>query len=174
MFVDAFLRLKLKGTSLPALAESYAAWILGNDSETGRRRRLQEGIEPAWSVESLRQNESLVGRHGCRIDLRLTYDSLIVHFTHRDTRDGAVFWNTVARARPNQTPTLEAPDILLEHATGRDAPAGVRLSPIAAAPRVVTQLLDDDAVTVMPRQVHVPLISLRGGDVKGYVEHELT
>ncbi len=167
MFVDTFVRVGINGLSLDAIARAYAGWMLGGDSDRVRARRLDEGVARSWTVEQVLASEALVGEHGCRVDMRVVDHEVVARFVHRDSNDGAVIWTTVARARQLDE------RVVVEHAVGRDAPKGYPLFPVAAAPRIVTSLLDDNRVEVFPRQLHLPLVTLRGDDAKGYVDHEL-
>lgn len=169
MFVDTYMHFTLRGIGLRSLAESYASWILGHgDRPRVRQDRLDDGVDPSWTVERLLAAEHLVGAHGCRADVRLAEKSLVVRFVHRDREHAAVLWHTVARATRRDDEWFE-----IEHGVGRDAPRDYALYPIAAAPRVVTSLIDREGVEVAQRQLRLPLTTLQGGDVKGWIDHEL-
>lgn len=167
MFTDTYLNVLIVGVPLRRLAERYAGWMLGAESDRNKSRRIEEGVRRDWTVERVLAGEPLVGDHSCRIDLRLSDDTMVVRFVHRDTQDGAVLWHTVARA------TRDGNGVRIEHAAGRDAPRDHVLFPIAAAPRIITDLLDGDGIEVQPRQLAVPLARLHGDDASGYVRHEL-
>lgn len=167
MFTDTYLDVLIVGIPLRDLAETYAGWMLGAEGDLQKSRRLEEGVRRDWTVERVLAGEPLIGDHSCRIDLRVTEAGMVARFIHRDTRDGAVIWNTVVRG------TRHGDGVRIEHAVGRDAPRDYQLFPVAAAPRIITDLLSRDGVDVQPRQLAVPLARLTGDDAAGYVRHEL-
>jgi hypothetical protein len=167
MFVDTFVRVGIKGLSMRQVAEAYAAWMLGTDAVRNRKRRLETGVHRSWTVEQVLASEPLVGDHGCRVDMRFSDNEAVVRFVHRDSHDGAVFWSTVAR----MSQSGEA--VALEHAVGRDAPRNETLDAVASPSRIVANLLDNESVEISPRELHLPLVTLRGDDARGYVDHEL-
>jgi len=168
VFIDTYLRIGARGLNIRQVAERYASWLLGVEGPPrSRGRRLEEGVRPDWTVERLLASEPLVGDHGCRVDVRLRAEDLLVRFIHRDNRDPAVLWHAVAHAR------VQGDSIVLEHASGRDAPKGQLLRAVASVPRVVTGLIDEAGVEVLPRQLNLPLVTLWGDDVAGFLDHEL-
>jgi hypothetical protein len=168
MFVDTYLRVFVVGESIGSVSESYADWLIGQGKYEGRRRtRLQEGVHRDWTADRVLSCDALVGDRGCRVDMRRGDGALLVRFIHRDTHDGAIVWTNAARISPNEH------GLTLEHAVGRESPRGVALQPVAAPPKVITELFDMTGVEVGPRHLSLPLVRLTEKEVAGYVDQVL-
>lgn len=166
MSVDTFMSITARGLGVEAVATSYAEWALGTESSRTRSARLEEGVRAQWSAAQILASESLVGDHGCRVEMRLKPERMLFRFVHRDNSDGAVFWQVAARVE------RKGDAVTVEHAVGRDAPRERRLSPVASPSRVVLGLLERDGVEIRPRDLALPPVTITN-DAARFVDHVL-
>lgn len=167
MFTSTFMRTETRGLSIESVALGYAEWALGSGSESKRGYRLGEGILPQWTASQVMRSESLIGSHGCRLEMRLSQDAMLFRFIHRDSDDGAIFWHSVARA------SRSSEFLVVEHAVARDAPRDYELEPIASPSRIVLDLVERDGVEIAPRDLLLPCVHLAADEVGKFVEHVL-
>jgi hypothetical protein len=169
MFLTTFMSATVRGVLIESAAAEYADWALGlHAGAPQRRRRIDEGIVDSWTPEMLMESRSLVGRVGCRVEMRVDPDRMSFRFVHRDERDNAVFWHSAARAK------RVGDSLVIQHGVARDAPRGHFLAPISSPSRVLLKLFGQPGVVVTPRDLLSEPVWLDApAAVRGFVSHVL-
>jgi hypothetical protein len=133
---DYFTRLSLNGITFDGVLCHYADWVLGlGEFDRLRQRRLGIGILPAWTSAELCAGANLNGNGGCRAVVCHRPSSASIVLVHADDANPKVFWHSVAVL------TQSGGALLVEHAIGRAAPAGLALATVATSPAALLALL---------------------------------
>src|SRR6185295_19775445 len=97
---------------------------------------LALGVDPEWSLASLSEGGTFRGANGCRVSLHREPARAALRLVHADDASTAIEWHSLAHLEQRDGRTL------LEHGAGRLVPRGTRLDPVAAAPAVLSSLLE--------------------------------
>ncbi len=143
-----FTRFLVVGLDVDAILAHYLDWVLGHGEFARlRQRRVSLGIAPAWTPADLAPGGAFRAEGGARIDVVRGAETAI-RLSHPDDRDSAVSWISVGRFG------AAGGAVLVSHGVGREIPRGMRLEPVAAAPAVITALLERGGTDVDPDELH--------------------
>lgn len=155
-----FARLSFGRLHLETALEHYVEWLLGfGEFSRIRERRLSLGVMPDWTAKALFEGGQFQGTSGCRIEIRREDESARLQFVHGDDTNAAIEWHSVAEL------TRTGDRTLLAHGAGRLVPKDAVLEPVAAAPAVLTALLERSDLDVEPAELRAmaPLTYSEGG-----------